>query len=475
MPQDQDFQPLSNTSQTQDTDFTPLTSQGASVAKGLASRSPGAIGQAWNLASTSLISPNTIGNALGSSKLQELANKYIAEGRPLPAALAQFGAGVTGDIGKAVSPYTSPIGIGTTVAGPALAAAGAPAALQTAAGLVPSIAFGAQGAKQALTSQQPGETPSDALQRRLMGASQVVMGTVGGIESGRGIRQVREPQRIEKATQRIGAGLGIPATEAAANLASPTAPEGINSAKDLRLIQGDLAAIERSSPVKGKNSDATFQRAKNVVDYSKKLWQDQHTAMIDAIPNIPIDHDAVANQAASVITPEARRANPAEARRAEEWIQDGLRQPTTLKSADALLREINQDVDTPAAKQAYGNVLMRAKRQAAASLRDQIDQTLVDNGQSGVRDVNRRFGALNNVADRMIASGLAESRAEGKAPVIPDYLHPYVFMHPSMEGLRVALGFGAHLARMTRSNPASQIGKGMKSLAATEIQPPPKP
>jgi hypothetical protein len=105
---------------------------------------------------------------------ERATEKYIFAGRPVMAGLSAFGTGMEKSLSDLASSFTSPASIAMTAAG---GGAGALAGkspmlarllkLLTAGGLA---AYGASGAKQALTPQQPGEATPEMLERRLMGA-----------------------------------------------------------------------------------------------------------------------------------------------------------------------------------------------------------------------------------------------------------------------------------------------------------------
>ncbi len=133
------------------------------------------IGQA---AQTSLSSPESVGSTFRSMMLPlpipsaADAGKYtesqIAAGNPIRAGIGSFYQGAATDLAKFGSAMTSPLNLGLMAASggtslPARAVAGAAA-----------LGYGASGAAQAIKGQQPGESFSDSLQRRLLGASQAV-------------------------------------------------------------------------------------------------------------------------------------------------------------------------------------------------------------------------------------------------------------------------------------------------------------
>lgn len=106
-------------------------------------------------------------NAPKNTPLEQFADLEQNYGTPTSAAIAQFLAGTTGDIGKLAASSTSPLGIGMMASG-----GGLPSTLIGAG-------YGAYGATQALKPQQQGETQADALQRKLFGSAMAVGGMAG--------------------------------------------------------------------------------------------------------------------------------------------------------------------------------------------------------------------------------------------------------------------------------------------------------
>jgi len=290
-----------------------------------------------------------------------------------------------------------------------------------------------------------------------------------------------ETSRIRTGTEKVGGALKVPTSEEAVAAASGKSLNlGMDEARDLATARDDLAKIERENPVKVKGAAGTFARAKNVFDYSTRLWKEAHEAPIKRHQWMSMDKDtlgydggeSLVNAGNAVLTPEALEADPAGGRAAQRWLK-GISRPRTLASEDQLLREINNDVQSPKAEERYGNLMLRAKSAVARQIRTDIDTGLERAGEKGIRDTNRRWAALQTVGSRMIKEGLAEAQKAGRAGPVPDWLHSYVFLHPSLEGIYGSVGAGVNAYRMFQTAPSKMLARGMTMLAGTSLEPPP--
>lgn len=298
----------------------------------------------------------------------------------------------------------------------------------------------------------------------------------GGAAVAPGLSEFEGARRIKVGRSDIAKGLGIPAPPEAADLAGRGKPEGVNATSDLDVAHKDLAQIERQSPVTQKGSAGTFIRAKNMLDYANTLWEEGHQAPISRNVNRPINPSSLTSAGTDVLTEGARDADPAGAKRAQTWLNNQVAKPRSLGSADEFLRELNADIAAPSAQQAYGNTFLRVKAAVAKGLRSEIESTLTDAGEKGVADVNKRYGAIRNLADSAIEQAIAEARTEGKTSAagsfIPDFIRPYVFAHGN--GMP-SVGVSFHAPTPKGS---AQLASGMRKLARTSLAPdaiPPPP
>jgi hypothetical protein len=282
-----------------------------------------------------------------------------------------------------------------------------------------------------------------------------------------------EPHNIRVGTEKVGKGLGIPSSEEAVSLAGKSAPEGINAASDLQLVQKDLATIERKAPVTAKGSAGTFARAKNILDYNAQLWEDAHAAPISRNVNLPINEQNLMAAGQKALPAEAMENAPSGGKQAQRWLQSVAGKSRSLGSADALLREINADIEANASSaKPYPPLVVRTKMAVAEALRKEIETTLTGAGEQGVAEANQRYGALRNIAERMIDAGLAEAKSEGKrAGITPKWFNVYTFMHTG----GISEGLSVHPSAMFPSKSSKHIGAGMSRLAGTSLEPPPNP
>jgi len=213
-----------------------------------------------------------------------------------------------------------------------------------------------------------------------------------------------------------------------------------------------------------------------VLDYARHYWEAEHKAPIDRLGKAPTDSRPLMAAGEAAITPEAAEASPqaaAEAASARRWLQESVGKQRNLESLDRLLREINADLETPAAQKNYGPVRLRVQSAVAKAIRAEIDATLERYGEPGIKAKNMTWGALTNVADRMINSALAEARTEGKAGAVPNWLHVYQFVHPTPEGLMGSIGVSSRISQMFTKTASQRIGAGMRKLAKSGLEPTP--
>ena len=288
------------------------------------------------------------------------------------------------------------------------------------------------------------------------------------------VRQFIENRRVLTGTELAKKGLNIPAAPEAAALAGRTAPDAVNLAADFDRARPYLAEIERTNPVGGKGSAATFQRAKNTLDYADQMWETSHNEPIARQAHLPIDSQSVAQAGMDAMTPEAVAADPrgpALQRRLQNWLQETISQPRNLQSADGMVRELNADLNSARANQSYGPLDMRVRQAVVKAYRNRIDRVLTDAGEQGVKESNQDWGAVNNIGQEMLKSGVNEAKTEGRAGIIPDWAHAYLFRHFGAEGMP-SIGVSVNPASLFRPNPSSQLASGMGKLGRSQLTPP---
>lgn len=300
---------------------------------------------------------------------------------------------------------------------------------------------------------------------------------------GKILRPPTQAELVTKGLKKIGEGVGVPYSDtavAASERLRTLAPKGasreiLDAVRDLQEAKGDLAEIDRQMPLKGvRGPEGTLARANKIVRYMDRLWEKSHKDPIHRRANVPIDNEAILNELA--FSEEAIRNAPTEAKAATEWTQRVFLRRLTVASADELMREINADLNTAGAEQAYGPLLLRTKRLAASLLREQLDVALEKSGEVGVKAANRRWGALRTVAQHMTESGLAEAEKAGNASLMQQGIHTYGYLNP-----RTVLphgGLAVNPGRLFARSPSSKIAKGMNMLGESGIEPiipPPAP
>lgn len=260
------------------------------------------------------------------------------------------------------------------------------------------------------------------------------------------------------------------------SLNTPAGKGGVRGQEMDRAVEdakADLAEIERNEPGKGKTAQAYHDLADKIEARQDQIWETGHEPPIKRWGKAPIDHQRVAAAGMRELGDAARRAAPHEAEAAQKWIQEQVNRATDVQTADDLIREINDDLKKQGPNNPYGQLQVRAKKAVVKALRNEIDKTLIDHGEKGVKEVNRRWGALDTVKDRAREQAYTEGNAEGKKGKIPDWLHTYAFMHPEAitSPHAVAIGAGVQGAKMFRpAQGGKALVKGIRQLGKSGLK-----
>jgi hypothetical protein len=265
-----------------------------------------------------------------------------------------------------------------------------------------------------------------------------------------------EPGRIETGQARIGEALRTPPGKGGTRASAMT--------NDIQTVSPDLAKIQRETPMTAKGPERFVELADNIADYKDELWDSGHKAVVDRHATEPFNKQAVLQKTLSEILPED---DTAQAKLATQWANREISKMDTLANADTKVRLLNKEIRSLPEK--YGPVGVRVRMAAVKALRDQIDDHLINAGEDGVRDVNRRWGALNNIETRLRERAPAEAQKAARNPIVPDWFHAYTFLHGGMP----TIGAGLRLGRMFMPDDAARLGTGVKKLGKTSLEPKP--
>lgn len=271
----------------------------------------------------------------------------------------------------------------------------------------------------------------------------------------------RNQRRMTKGTDKVTAALDTPAGKGGEKAAKID--------KALNDTKADLADLEREQPAAGKGADAFKSLDDKIEDRRQAVWDEGHKPAVKRHKDAPVNMQKVIAEGKRSITAEAAEAAPDEAAAANKFL-DGLNKERTVESTDKLIREINDDLKGQNAATRYGRLQIRTRQAVIKSLRNELDTSLENMGERGLKDVNRRWGALGEVQDRVRERAVQLFRQESKAGPIPDWVHLYSFMHPS--GVIPAIGAGVRISSMFKPNPGRQLNKGLKLLGSTDLTAP---
>lgn len=243
---------------------------------------------------------------------------------------------------------------------------------------------------------------------------------------------------------------------------------------DIQTAKPDLSQIARDTPLsragiirhmEGRGDPEWFSStAGNIADYKENLWQQGHEVPVERHAQMPFDNQVVLQKTLGEILPED---DSVQARLATKWAEREIPKLDTLQSADTKIRLLNKEIKT--LPETYGPVGVRVRVAAVQALRDQLDTELQQAGETGVVDVNRRWGALNNIENRLRERYFQETGKDARAGILPDWIHAYAFAHPG----GVAFGTGLRLGRMFAPDDAIMLGRGMRALSRSGLMPPP--
>lgn len=228
---------------------------------------------------------------------------------------------------------------------------------------------------------------------------------------------------------------------------------------DLETALPDIAEVQRETPLEAKGNERIREFAEKTRARADRVWQESHNPGIERHADAPINHQRLSSAGMRTLTDEARDASPEEARSAEKWIQESVNKPRTLKSADKFLRELNSD--TKGSFNRYGPLMLRVKTMVADALRDEIDRTLEDSGERGVREANRRWGALKSIADTMERRANPAEVAEASGNNMP----------MTMRGAAVKTGL--KVLGLGPSKPGTLLNRGLTALSKSSLRPEP--
>lgn len=248
--------------------------------------------------------------------------------------------------------------------------------------------------------------------------------------------------------------------------------------RDVGIAKNDLADIHRNSPVEGSGAAKFHDLAEKIEAKQERIWNEGHTPQIQRVDSAFSADTHAQSQMAANVASGAKSALPVELEdaalnetaQAAKWIQDTLDKPRTLKQWDGLLRNINNDI-RGTRYEAFGPAGIAVRQAAAKAIRGEIDRVLVENGESGVKSFNQRWGALENIKTRAQERAVQLARMESKKGELPEWVHPYLFLHPDWGAIT---GLSANLSRLHRS-PAGRLGSGLKELRRSGLESPPPP
>lgn len=266
--------------------------------------------------------------------------------------------------------------------------------------------------------------------------------------------------------------------------APPTKAEAMT--RDIKTAGSDLKQIVVKEPLETKGAERLHELAEKIRTRQDALWEEGHRAQIQRNPNLIVEHGAIADAARAAISkvneptlspqPMAQRTASAEAKSALKWIDDAVDQPMNLLDLDEFVRYVNSDLRNFESVKAYGNLGTAARIAAVKAARLEIERALTNVGETGVKELNRRWGALDNIREQVERRAVSEARAEAGKSGIPEWAHLYSFVHPGASMIPLSVGVGLQVSRMLRpAKGADLLVKGLRKLAKSDLPEPTMP
>lgn len=382
----------------------------------------------WNRATTGLIPPERISP---QGVTEEVRRRGPMPGQsPTDFAMETFAHGVSEDLGKTMSSFTSPLSIGTMALGPLGKVPGAVGTIARIAEPVVATGFGIHGASEMMTPRQPGEDLPEEIRRRLTGASQAI---IGGIAPGKAVYQNRAlATQAAKGARSILIGPDIKDIPSDVAFIKSTKPR--NSIKNIRdTIQTGMPDARRAADALGLDLETmTLQDAeKAVVQAKNDIWGEFESHHLGPNASIPISTNPVAARVQQIVSRMTevqkrrlnlidQRGNPNYNHKIYKAMDDYQGKNFPLRDINVRIQELNNQLRSQQAQFKVSEMALRHDPKFSAlyaeldGLRDIEANALNQLSGPGAKDLKIRYGAqkvMEDVISRRI------NVAERAAPV----------------------------------------------------------
>lgn len=260
-------------------------------------------------------------------------------------------------------------------------------------------------------------------------------------------------------------------------LATPAGKGGSKAAAmdvDLRAVTPDLSAIARQVP-KIKGAEGLHQVAEHIEAKQLEMWKQGHEPGIARNPNLIVDTPKLVDAGKSAVSKMAARVNPPEAKAALTWLNDSVLPDMNISELDQFIRETNADLKGKDSLAAYGPIGIRVRQAVVKASRNEVDALLESAGESGIKELNRRWGALENIKTRIQERAVQEAGKEAKKGIVPEWVHLYSFVHPTAAAIPVSVGAGIRISRIFNPTQMGRFIKGFELLGKANLEPVPYP
>ena len=260
----------------------------------------------------------------------------------------------------------------------------------------------------------------------------------------------------------------------------PRGPKSVDFMRDVETALPDIAEAMRKRGLKTKGNERVAELRDTLREEATQLWDEGHAPMVERHAQVPVNYKAIAKKAMREIAPADVKISQSRVNLARKWIKQAFSEPLNVQTADSMIRRLNAELKILEPK--FGDVGKRVRRAALKGLREQIDVTLERMGETGVKEINRRWGALDNIAKTIEK----QIKAAEAASQIPSGILPHIIAHPVRAGAGgivgglaaggpgMALGAGIDIGRgimRRRATPGATAARAMKRLGRSTLRP----
>jgi hypothetical protein len=303
-------------------------------------------------------------------------------------------------------------------------------------------------------------------------AGQIALAAKGGPKAA--AADIGESEFLHPVMNTVQGGAEAAGTEDVFRASVPGAgSKDFNLRDNVNVAKADLAEIQRKTPLTGKGGivrpDLRLRNAATNIDsyLQDEIWRKQVQPQIDRWAKAQVDLKPLKQRMLSTITQTDIESNPAGVRAIQRWVERMPDNDTLAglaerrKTINAYLRDFESKSGSDQAAITKTKPLVEALKAQDKAIQEQMFAELRRRGEPGIDGLERRYAALSDLRDAA-RSQMNQAEAFRLLNRIGFYLNPKNLL-------------GMH-ERLTATPSAGRLmQRGMKRLAGTELEPPPRP